>query len=95
MQAKFRCHNVESLEANDGAVNPETKRWEPNGKKVKTAESVIFFAVCPPPDQPDHPNRSWSEATPSGQISMHINNPGAFGHFTPGKEYLVTFLPCD
>lgn len=40
-------------------------------------------------------NYSWSQATPSGQIQMHISNPAALEQFEVNKEYLVTFAPAE
>lgn len=40
---------------------------------------------------PNHPNYSFSQATPSGQVQMHISNPGAFGFFELHKEYDIEF----
>ena len=34
-------------------------------------------------------NKSWSKWTPSGSLSLMVNNPDAFGAFVPGKEYYV------
>ncbi len=36
-------------------------------------------------------NKSWSQYTPNGVISMTITNPGAHEQFVPGKEYFLTF----
>jgi hypothetical protein len=36
-------------------------------------------------------NKSWSQWTPFGQISMNVTNPAALAHFVPGQEYFVTF----
>lgn len=44
-------------------------------------------------------NSSWSAATPSGEITMHVSNPTAFEEFvkavqSPDRpEYLVYFVP--
>ena len=45
----------------------------------------------------DGPNKKWASATPSGEVKMTIDNPGAQKFFVPGAEYLVTFqrLPKD
>lgn len=39
-------------------------------------------------------NKSWSEATPSGQIELTITNPAAHEQFKLGKEYFVDFTPA-
>ena len=40
---------------------------------------------------PNDPNHTWSEATPSGNIKMTITNPAAFGKFKPGVAYYIDF----
>ena len=57
-----------------------------DGKKVR--EDLVAGAVYDP--DPNGANRSWSEATPYGELKMAITNPGAFGHFTVGQEIYVT-----
>jgi hypothetical protein len=36
-------------------------------------------------------NAEWAKATPSGEITMVIDNPAAAEQFTPGREFTVTF----
>lgn len=36
-------------------------------------------------------NKSWSEATPSGQLSMTISNPSAQGVLKVGDEFYLDF----
>lgn len=50
-------------------------------------EQVELFAVC----EDSGPNKEWAKATPSGHITMGIDNPGAQGVFKENSEYLVTF----
>lgn len=38
---------------------------------------------------PDDPNQSFATATPSGKLTMTIQNPAAFGFFEPGQEYMI------
>lgn len=38
-------------------------------------------------------NESWSEATPSAQLSMYITNPQAYEQFEEGKDYYLDFTP--
>jgi hypothetical protein len=42
---------------------------------------------------PAHENKTFWDATPTGEISMQINNPSAFDFFTAkiGKEFYVDF----
>lgn len=37
----------------------------------------------------DDPNRSWSIATPAGNLDLTIANPEAWGFFEPGAEYIL------
>lgn len=37
------------------------------------------------------PNKSWSEATPAGELKMTITNKAAFEYFELGRVYLMTF----
>jgi hypothetical protein len=34
-------------------------------------------------------NATWSRYTPSGQLTMTITNPAAFGAFAPGQEVYI------
>lgn len=40
-------------------------------------------------------NATWSKWTPSGSLTMTINNPDALGRFTPGKEYFLDFTEAS
>ncbi len=44
---------------------------------------------------PNSPNYSWSQATPSGAMNLCITNPAAYDQFAVGREYLVTFSAGD
>ena len=41
------------------------------------------------------PNYSFSEATPSGELSLTITNRSAWGAFEVGKEYDISIKPRD
>lgn len=36
-------------------------------------------------------NKTWSQYTPSGQITMFVTNPAAYEQFELGKSYYVDF----
>lgn len=36
-------------------------------------------------------NKSFSEATPTADVKMHISNPDAVGYFQEGQEYYAEF----
>jgi hypothetical protein len=40
-------------------------------------------------------NKSWSAATPSGELKMSISNPAAVDFFELGKEYYLDFTPVE
>lgn len=39
-------------------------------------------------------NKEWSVWTPSGEISMTINNPPVYASFQLGAEYFIDFTPA-
>lgn len=40
-------------------------------------------------------NKQWSKWTPSGTLTMTINNPDAFGKLLPGQFYFIDLVPTD
>lgn len=40
-------------------------------------------------------NKSWSKATPSGNIQLYVTNPAAIEEFVPGKNYYIDFRDAD
>lgn len=38
-------------------------------------------------------NERFTQFTPSGELSQHINNPSALEVFKPGKVFYVDFIP--
>jgi hypothetical protein len=52
-------------------------------------ENVMLHPVYS--SDPNSPNYSFSQATPSGQVQMIISNPDAWGFFEMHKEYDITF----
>lgn len=40
-------------------------------------------------------NKSWSEATPCGEIKLSITNPAAVDAFSLGKNYYIDFTPAE
>jgi hypothetical protein len=57
--------------------------------------NVIMRPDYPKDDAPDHPNRGFWEATPSGSLQMFITNMAAMKTFEPGQVYTVTFDPDE
>lgn len=85
LRAKFVCQSVAPQYASPDPVTGEKKQF---------GEALKLVPVCPPVGQPDHPNRSWWDATPSGELTMWINNPAAFGKLEGGKEYFIDITPA-
>jgi hypothetical protein len=42
-------------------------------------------------DNPEHENRAFWQATPTGMLDMWITNPAAFEQFEQGAEYYIDF----
>lgn len=57
--------------------------------KTDYGEQVELHAVTADSEA----NRSWSEATPSGSLTMTITNHAAQGQFEAGKEYFLDITP--
>lgn len=59
----------------------------------RTFEAVSLSAVYS--GDPEDPNYTYSQATPSAGVNMYISNPGAFGFFQKGKQYVIDFMPAE
>ena len=69
-------------------VSAEQKTWNQHrGSEQPDQEDVKLDVVYS--DDPDDPNRSWSEATPSGALELTITNKDAIGKLKVGQEYYV------
>ncbi len=40
-------------------------------------------------------NAQWAKMTPSGKLTMHINNPDAHGKIKPGKHYFLDISEAE
>ena len=58
-------------------------------RRFESGESVELTAVS------DEANKQWTKWTPSGNLTMAIDNPDALGKFVPGKVYYLDFTPAD
>jgi hypothetical protein len=58
-------------------------------KKTTYCETITAAPVYS--SDANDPNKTFSDATPSGKIELAITNRAAHGFFVPGHEYLVTF----
>jgi hypothetical protein len=59
--------------------------------KTEYAEIVKLRAVYS--DDKKSPNYSFSQATPSAEMTMTVSNQAAWGAFVPGAQYDLTFEP--
>jgi hypothetical protein len=55
------------------------------------SERLMFDAVYSP--DPNSENAAWAKYTPYGHLEMVVDNPNLFGHFTPGQELYLDFIP--
>jgi len=46
-------------------------------------------------DDPNDPNYTFSQASPSGSFELSISNPAAFAAFEPGKTYDIDISAID
>lgn len=59
---------------------------------AKVSEEIVLQAACGPKGSA---NEQWSKWTPSAGLTMHVNNPGAFGKVLPGQFFFVDLIPTD
>ncbi len=57
-------------------------------ESAQAQESIELAAVSAKGE--DDPNRDWASATPTGHLTMTIQNPEAWGYVVPGAQYRVT-----
>jgi hypothetical protein len=69
------------------------KRWQPAPKE--SGGEVVLIPVYS--TDPNHENKAFWDATPSGQITMSISNPPAFAQFEAhlGKEFYIDITPVE
>lgn len=60
------------------------------GNSVQTSSKQVKLSAVYSND-PTSPNYSFSQATPTANVTMFISNPDAFAFFEGGGEYLLTF----
>ena len=64
-------------------------------KRDMYGEHVHLEAVYGTDDKDNEENNQFSEATPSGTLTMQISNPSAMGFFEPGNEYYLDFSKAE
>jgi hypothetical protein len=57
----------------------------------KTAQTFVFRPVC---DDGIPENARFAKYTPSGEFTMHVDNPVAQEKFKLGESYYVDFTPA-
>jgi hypothetical protein len=77
----------------DGPIPPQSVRAKFFVSKVEFYSPTSRYFVLKPvySENPEHENKSFWEATPSGELSMNIQNPRASEFFHIGEEYYVDF----
>ncbi len=72
-----------------------TGRNEKNWTAGKNVDAVEVKLQAVYSDDKASPNYSYSQATPSGEISLMITNPTAFNRFAIGQTFDIDFTPVD
>jgi hypothetical protein len=85
VRAKFKCISVMTQEGSRPSADGKT--YEPC-----PALTVRFAAVYG--NDPNHENRKFWSATPSGTIEMQVMNQEAAAQFKYGQEYYIDFTPA-
>ncbi len=66
---------------------------------TRTAYNPAHAAITLKPAYRGEENKAWAEATPSGEITLQVNNPAAVAQFTEwfetGKDLHLTFAAVD
>jgi hypothetical protein len=83
MRAKMQVSAVKRLVGADGNV---------------TGEELLAYPVCG--NAPFGPNgesedNTFARFTPSGQLSLTVNNPDLLGKFKPGQKFYVDFTLAE
>lgn len=83
MRAKMQVHTVKRIVGHDGNV---------------TGEELSFYPVCG--NAPFGPNgesedNTFARYTPSGSMSLTVNNPDILGKFKPGQKFYVDFTLAE
>lgn len=61
------------------------KRYEPTARQFVRWEMSPVFST-----DPDHENKRFASASPSGAFNLTVENPGAMDYVVPGYEYRIT-----
>lgn len=72
-------------------VNTVKQGIDHNGEPAY--EEITLSAVYS--DKPDHPNKQWSQWTPTGNLAYTVNNKEALNKIRPGMFFLVNLVQCE
>ena len=95
IRAKFQVQQAGDIKQRV-AVNPSAKVGDADygqWKVEKVHESVVLGAVYES-GAPTAENVRFAKSTPNGQITMTIDNEGAWGLLLPGDRFYVDFIPA-
>lgn len=85
VKARFTCTQITDQQTSPGYGNPPT---------IYTQREVRFTPVSS--NDPNDPNRAFWEATPSGEMKMHLTpKGGAYDAFKPGVTYELDIRPVE
>lgn len=77
VRAKMKCHSIETVDFGGSEKN----------RQVKVRMGAVYGS------DPNHENRAFADATPSGSVELTIQgDKPAAKMFTAGKEYYVDFI---
>lgn len=80
-----------AVKARMRVVGRGEKNWS-EGKKVDAVEVKL---QCVYSSDPASPNHTFSQASPSGELTIMITNPTAFQQFAIGQTFDIDFTPID
>lgn len=86
IRAKFYCHSVTLIPR---FFNEKLGESKSDANLV--SEQINLGAVY----DEEGPNKVWAASTPSGDLKMTIDNPGAQGYFKPGSSYYLDISEVD
>lgn len=66
-----------------------------NTKYAGGESHTVILTPVTPYNSDGEENKTFWDATPSGEIKLTITNKSAVDVFQPGKKYYVDFIPAD
>jgi hypothetical protein len=90
VRAKFMCSSVKLYSAAPYEVKRHTASGEEPSTRLTWPRNYEFTAVY---DQNVPEDQRYCEATPSGQVTIRVDNPAV--EFVPGRYYYLDFTPVE